>query len=281
MLPLLHVLATHSKILTTRPYQQLWAQIAGHDYSTSPHEDYDSLAQAAPVSRCDKEVPLLVQDASCLLIQMVLILPLPLERRHFCCLVQQLFNLVVVQIMAQLSTTLGEKKRKLCKALAQRDWDLTSIMICVLHNLTDSLLYAEEESETGQHDSKGLDVEADIHQPLHQLALHFLRLASLLQFHLFSDTLPVGGSSPTNHEEFVELCSFLNISYEPKFDAGIDPRAVIGRWCNEFLVFLGKSPVIGKGLLVQHKPWIGPRLLTLPFSYDTLFQVTTNTMHYI
>lgn len=270
LLPLLHVLATHSKILTTRPYRQLWSQVTGYDWSNTGHVDYDSSDRATSVGRCEKDVPLLIQDVSSLLIQMVLILPLPLERRHFACLVQRLFNLLVVQIMAQQTVALGEVKRNLYKSSSPSDWSLVTLMACVLHHLDGSPLYMGEESHP---ESQGVDVEADIQRPLRQMAVHFLRLASLLRLHLFGDILPVCGSSPVDREEFTELCSFLNISCEPKFDACVNPRTVIGRWCNELLLFVAGNHSIGRRLLRQPTALKGPRLLTLPYSYDTLFQV--------
>ena len=134
--------------------------------------------------------------------------------------------------------------------------------------------YQDEEEESGRSDStKTLNVETDIQQPLYKMALHFLRLASLLQFHLFGDPLPANSISNSDYEEFFELCSYLNISCEPKFDVHLDPPAVIDVWCREFRVFLDRSPLVARGLLLQHQTWRGPRLLTLPHSFDTLFQV--------
>ena len=118
-----------------------------------------------------------------------------------------------------------------------------------------------------------MNVETDIQQPLYKMALHFLRVASLLQLHLFGDPLPSNSVSNSDYEEFFELCSYLNISCEPKFDAQLEPAAVIGVWCREFRVFLDRSPLVARGLLLQHQTWRGPRLLTLPHSFDTLFQV--------
>lgn len=277
LLPLLHVLATHSKILTVRPYSQLWSQISGLNSTLEgdPHGPASasaSSAASASVSRCEKQVPLLVQDMSCLLLQMVLVLPLPLERRHFTCLIQRLFNVVAVQIAAQLTCQLGEKKRKLYKILTVSEWNLEALVSCVVGFLDSSHLYMEDEDEASR-ESKALNVEVDIQQPLYNMALHFLQIAALLQHHLFGDPLPSSHVSKTDYEEFIELSSYLNISYQPKFDASLNPRLVIRQWCHEFRVFLARSPLVARSLLLQHRPWKGPRLLVLPHSYDTLFQV--------
>ena len=271
LLPLLHVLATHSKILSTRSHQIVWSRIAGLDWSSL--DNTDSLSRSV-ANRCELEVPLLILDVPCLLIQMVLILPLPLERRHFVCLVQRLFNLTVVQIITQLSCRLGEKKRSVYKTLSLSDWNVAALMSYVISNLEDTHLYREEEGDGAFNENKILNVEGDIQQPLYQMALHFLRTASLLQFHLFGDALPSSGVSHTDHEEFVELCSYLNISYEMKFDACLAPHAIIGNWCHELRIFLSRNSAAAKDLLMQHRDWRGPRLLTLPNSYDTLFKVT-------
>ena len=271
MLPLLHVLATHSKILTVRAYSQLWSQISGLHLPMEGGDPHSP--QAASVSRCETDVPLLIQDVSCLLLQMILVLPLPLERRHFTCLIQRLFNVAAVQIAAQLTCQLGEKKRKLYKMLTASEWNLAALMSCVVGFLDDSHLYMEEEEENGR-DHKTLNVEADVQQPLYRMALQFLRLAALLLHHMFGDPLPGSAVSNTDYEEFVELCSYLSISYEPKFDASLNPRVVIRSWCDEFRVFLSRSPLISRSLLLQYRPWRRPRLLALPHSYDTLFQVS-------
>ena len=139
MLPLLHVLATHSKILTVRAYSQLWSQISGLHLPMEGGDPHSP--QAASVSRCETDVPLLIQDVSCLLLQMILVLPLPLERRHFTCLIQRLFNVAAVQIAAQLTCQLGEKKRKLYKMLTASEWNLAALMSCVVGFLDDSHLY--------------------------------------------------------------------------------------------------------------------------------------------
>lgn len=280
LLPLLHVLATHTKVLTTRCYTDLWSRIAGLE--PDHQESAPSSPSCSSLGRYDKEVPLLVQDVVCLLIQMVLILPLPLERQHFICLVQRLFNLLAVQITAQLTCRLGEKKRKLYKSLTFGDWNLAALMSSVVAFMEDSHLYIEEDEERhGKQQFHTLNVEADVQQPLYKMALHFLRLASLLQHHLFGDALPVSaGASNTDYEEFFELSSYLSISCEPKFDPGVDAHSVIGLWCRDFRLFLARSPHVARGLLLQHVPWRGPRLLTLPHSYDTLFQVNKNIFVY-
>ena len=136
LLPLLHVLATHSKILTTQSYSQLWSHISG---LAAPSDS--SATSSASLCRYEKEVPLLVQDVSCLLIQMVLILPLPLHRQHLTCLVQRLFNVLTVQITTQLTCRLGERKRKLYKTLTFSEWNLAALMSCVVACLDDSHLY--------------------------------------------------------------------------------------------------------------------------------------------
>lgn len=224
-----------------------------------------------------------MQDVACLLIQMVLVLPLPLERRHFICLVQRLFNLTVVQIVMQLSCRLSEKQRKIYKTLSLTDWNLAGLMSFLIGNMEETRLYGEEEAELGfgcgfasgfaSHESKMPNVEGDIQQPLYQMALHYLRLASLVQFHLFGDALPSSAISHTDHEEFVELCSYLNISYELKFDAGLTPHTIIGHWCHELRDLLARNSLAAKDLLMQHQDWKGPRLLSLPNSYETLFKV--------
>uniref|UniRef100_A0A0N8E404 E3 ubiquitin-protein ligase n=1 Tax=Daphnia magna TaxID=35525 RepID=A0A0N8E404_9CRUS len=266
LLPLLHVLATHSKILNTRSYQHTWSRIAGIDHTESFSH---SLARTT-----EMDVPLLIQDVPCLLIQMVLVLPLPVERRHFVCLVQRLFNLTMVQIVTQLSCRLGEKKRKAYKTLSLSDWNIAALMSFIISKMEDVHLYRDEESDVEFNDNSALNVEGDIQQPLYKMALHFLRIACLLQFHLFGDSLPSSGISHTDHEEFVELCSYLNISYEMKIDTCLAPNAVIGYWCHEFGAFLAnsRSLLAANDLLMQHRQWRGPRLLTLPNSYDTLFK---------
>lgn len=270
LLPLLHVLATHCKILSTRSHQNLWSRIAGLDQPNPENITPDSLSI---FSMRERGVPILVQDVPCLLIQMVLILPLPLERRHFVCLVQRLFNLVVVQIVLQLSCRLSEKKRKVYKTLSLRDWNLAALMSYLIGTMEDNQLYREEDCDSGFSEDKTPNIEGDIQQPLYQMGLHFLRLASLLQFHLFGDTLPSSGISHTNHEEFVELCSYLNINYELKFDSSLTPHVIISHWCFELREFSARNSLAARDLVMQHREWKGPRLLALPNSYDTLFKV--------
>lgn len=71
IVPLLHVLAVHARLLSQWPTWKVWQQITGiQDSPTSP----------MALTPIEKQVPLLLKDPTALLIQFVLLLPLHLDQ---------------------------------------------------------------------------------------------------------------------------------------------------------------------------------------------------------
>lgn len=145
-MPLFHVLALNAKVVISVPYDNLWSQLTGiileeNNLSLTPVE---------------KEVPLLLKDVSSLLIQLFYALPLNVDKgmpfnnchpksgtniglkriAYFTTIVQTLFNLRLIQALAQLSCLMTEEQRMELKELFRSSLQTTSNRF---HNLSTTL----------------------------------------------------------------------------------------------------------------------------------------------
>lgn len=118
-----------------------------------------------------------------------------------------------------------------------------------------------------------------------KLCLPFLRIASLLKYHLYQQPLP---EIRTQQSEFVRLVYYLELVTESMdwgcFNASValnwpsdtdmyrtSPRS----WCLHFSLFIGQSQITARSFLIdQHITWHPPRLLLLPFEYEKIFTVS-------
>lgn len=104
-------MALNSKVLIHNPYTTIWSQLAG----ISPTEE-DTMSLA----HFEKEVPLILRDPSALLIQLFFALPLNVDKAYFATVTQVLYNLSVIQTLAQISCYLSDEERTAWKLIAQK-----------------------------------------------------------------------------------------------------------------------------------------------------------------
>lgn len=118
-----------------------------------------------------------------------------------------------------------------------------------------------------------------------RLCLPFLRIASLLKYHLYQIPLPEIRSAQS---EFVRLVYYLELVTESMdwgcFNAAVAlnwpqgtdmHRTSPQSWCNQFAVFVAKSQIAARSFLVdQHILWHPPRMLQLPREYEKIFTVS-------
>lgn len=81
IVPLLHVLAVHARVLALWPDRMTFQQLCGMP-AAPPNAN-----ALAPIER---EVPLLLRDPTALLLQFVLLLPLHLDQSKYSCLLYYL-----------------------------------------------------------------------------------------------------------------------------------------------------------------------------------------------
>ncbi|XP_039960513.1 E3 ubiquitin-protein ligase Ubr3 isoform X1 [Bactrocera tryoni] len=98
IVPLLHVLSVHVRVLVEWPLWRSWASLAGLPVSDS-----------APVpSHCLELIPSLLADPIALLLKFILLAPLHLDQDFFTCMVKVMYNLLYYQIVVQLCVTLTD-----------------------------------------------------------------------------------------------------------------------------------------------------------------------------
>ncbi|XP_017085312.1 E3 ubiquitin-protein ligase Ubr3 isoform X2 [Drosophila eugracilis] len=98
IVPLLHVLSVHVRVLVEWPLWSSWASLAG-----LPVSDSEPLP-----AHCLELIPSLLADPIALLLKFILLAPLHLDQDYFTCMVKVMYNLLYYQIVVQLCVTLTD-----------------------------------------------------------------------------------------------------------------------------------------------------------------------------
>uniref|UniRef100_A0A6P4F644 E3 ubiquitin-protein ligase n=1 Tax=Drosophila rhopaloa TaxID=1041015 RepID=A0A6P4F644_DRORH len=98
IVPLLHVLSVHVRVLVKWPLWTSWASLAG-----LPVGDTEPLP-----AHCVEMIPSLLADPIALLLKFILLAPLHLDQDYFTCMVKVMYNLLYYQIVVQLCVTLTD-----------------------------------------------------------------------------------------------------------------------------------------------------------------------------
>merc|ERR1712218_629996 len=104
-LPLLHVLAIHMKIVSLTPLVADWSQVSG-------------LAQDEDDRALETDVPVLLRDATTLLLHFSLLLPVQIDQVFFTTIVRQVYNLCWIQACLRLACRLPAHHR----ATLREEW---------------------------------------------------------------------------------------------------------------------------------------------------------------
>lgn len=277
IVPLLHVLAVHARvarILAMWPAWMSFQQLCGIPPKTP-------VMTLEPVVR---EVPLLLRDPIALLLQYVLLLPLPLDQTYFTTTIQVVYNLLYYQVVAQVSCGLTSAERAAAASGANRERvnNLMDALGLINDCLGQTDLYMENDDTCSSSDKNVKVNMVGLEMQVQKLCLPFLRMAALLKHHLYQQPLP-DIFEPNN--EFVRLVYYLELVTESMdwgwFNASValtwprelelEIRTPRG-WCEQLGVFIGKSQLAAKGFLAeQHVLWYPPRLLQLPREYERIF----------
>nr|CAD7398319.1 unnamed protein product [Timema poppensis] len=271
IVPLLHVLAMHGRLLACWTAWRSWQDVSGVCEPGGPPTSLTPL---------EKEVPILLRDPSALLTQFILLLPLHLDQTYFSSVVKVLYNLLYFQVLVQLSCHMAESERSHWRNKVVGVDSLEAAMAMIVHHLEQSQLYQlymeEDEASNSLPSTKGKDLDIQVQR----LCLPFLRIASLLRHHLYDQPLP---EVTTPQSEFVRLVYYLELVTEgmdwKRFNAAValnwasDGSTLVASWCEQYAVFAYNSQVAARNFLVdQHITWHQPRLLRLPQDYDKIFQ---------
>ena len=179
----MHVLSMHSKILTTKPYTDVWSHITGIGLTE----------QSSSVSVYHKDVPLLLRDPTAILIQLILTLPSTLEKEHYHLIVRMLYNVIFVQALVSTSCkfTVEEREAWRKKGRPVPFQTLEGMLSHVITRLEVSRLYDDV-------DMIDKDIPAicqsvwspqSVDYAIQEYCLPFLKIASLIRFHMFDEAI--------------------------------------------------------------------------------------------
>uniref|UniRef100_A0A8C0RGQ4 E3 ubiquitin-protein ligase n=1 Tax=Canis lupus familiaris TaxID=9615 RepID=A0A8C0RGQ4_CANLF len=274
---LFHVLALHMRLYSIdseyNPWRKL-TQLVEEVNSQQGNEEQQP------------EVPILYHDVTSLLLIQILMMPQPLRKDHFTCIVKVLFTLLYTQALVALSVKCNEEDRSAWKhtgALKKNTCDTEKsyevLLSFVISELSKGKLYHEEGTQESAMVSPISWSPESMEKYLQDFCLPFLRITSLLQHHLFGEDLP----SCQEEEEFSVLSSCLGLLptfYQTEhpfisascLDWPVPAFDIISQWCFEINSFTERHAEQGKALLIQEARWKLPHLLQLPENYNTIFQ---------
>ncbi|XP_054716089.1 E3 ubiquitin-protein ligase ubr3-like [Uloborus diversus] len=288
LVPLLHVLSMNSRFLSQAVPYNVLTRLTGQ----MPSDHYC-------LSVYDVEVPLLLRDVLALFFEIILTLPLNIGKAYYSSIIQILYNFLYVQALVQVSTMLNQSQRASWKKTAiekvgpvdqandseelqnnedPRMNDLAVILGSVIENLEHGYLYIEDDEMDPEQRSTVWN-EKELESNISGYCLHFLRIAALLQSHLYEESsLPFYCK---DDEEFECLCQYLGLlppeSKDPTATSCLkwtvhDPRILIKTWCQDFVNFSNKSIMASRALIQRTIKFHLPQLLRLPHNYDDIFK---------
>ncbi|XP_065208799.1 E3 ubiquitin-protein ligase Ubr3-like [Planococcus citri] len=268
LMPLLHMLVTRARLLNYSAALQIWRKLSdGAIEPQQPSSDSDS----------SQDVPLLLQDPAELLVQLVLCLPLNMDRAYFTRIVRLSYNLMYFQVLAQLSFYLEESERNYFRnvdsaAGSVEKFTLDLGMKIVISSI-DSL------QSFSKQDCCKIPSLQNIQLQIRELCLPFLRVACLLRNYLYENPLP---DITTQQDEFQRLVEYLELipndvelSHDPSCAVtwSSDNFSVINSWFGAFLNYVSQHELQAVDFVSElHVSWKPPRLLELPRKYSVLFQ---------
>lgn len=233
-------------------YLSFWSQLTGLNLPESYGRE--SIAQI------DKEVPLLLVDTCAYLIQLLFALPLNIDEKYFDSIVQNLYNLTVVQSIGQLSCFFTEEERSTMRNQINKDelFNCESNMINYVINyfeINNSNFYSC--MDEGDHLKAKKWSSSELRDLLIKMCLPFIRLASLLKCFLFNREYPSFSKltdEQFNKAEYPNLIRILNLKISttnniedaflmPYFICS-EPIELLNTWLNQYSLFLDRSLIV-------------------------------------
>merc|ERR1719189_2144019 len=272
-LPLLHVLAIHTKIMSLKPLVCDWCQVSG---LWQDEDDRTLLVR-------ENNVPVLLRDPVTLLLHFALILPVHIDRSFFTTLVRQVYNLAWAQACLKLACRLPAHHRNILrdewrKAEAQpanplKVDTLTAGLGILVSCLEASGLFSEDLEQLPKDvtlDQLELRVQAS--------CLPYLRIAALLRHYVYGEQLP---DIWEQDWEFTRLAQFLGMAdmdmssrvpSAPCLGWLVPPAELVTSWAGGMDAFSARSLLAARKLVLVNNIWRQPQLLKLPKNYDAIFQ---------
>nr|XP_042905267.1 E3 ubiquitin-protein ligase ubr3 isoform X1 [Parasteatoda tepidariorum] len=308
--PLFNVLSLHSSLLA-----QTIDKSQGMDYAMKVW--YGLTGQMASdhysLTCFQTEVPLLLRDPIALLLQIVLSLPMNFDKAYFKCIVQVLYNFMFIQALVRISCKLNSTQRYEMKSIALKklkesegqllsptepessisteeistQMDLQVLLGNIITHLESSCLYLDDDELKAMESPLETSIDC-LENYIQEFSLHFLKVASLLQCHLFDDEikLKIGSAQllcqmEEKESEFQLYSKFLCLnaaSSEINTACSCiqwtlkDHESLVKTWCEDYMNFINKSVIAARSLQLKKITWHPPSLLKLPHNYDDIFK---------
>lgn len=201
----MHVLGIHMNAMPTTALSEEWGTLTGLWAFNKTDETLKMMLKK-------NDVPILLQDPLALVIHFILLLPVNIDKAYFDTIVKACYNLCVVQILVRLTCGLSKKERSALESDHRREptaRKLSSYLGYVVLVMGQAGLYrgADGTDQSGSADLDGLGI-ADLEASAQELALPFLRIASLVKHYVFERDLP---AVPEDSLEFPALVEFLEL----------------------------------------------------------------------
>ncbi|XP_064095704.1 E3 ubiquitin-protein ligase ubr3-like isoform X3 [Macrobrachium nipponense] len=289
LMPLLHVLGFHSKILNgggdynaggigggLHWIRQTWASISQRPVTGSE----------GAVTPREREVPLLLRDPVTLLLQLVLLLPSRIDQGYLRCVVANVYRVAVVGAAVSALRALNESQRD----QATNTGPLAPLLALAHNTLRDSPFFCDDQVTLPDQPQDSWTVN-DVTCQVRETCLQFLRIAALLKAHLAEENSPVIADPIAECgalEQYLgvwDTCSVVNSTImgnmcgtyrASEVSSPVETRLgdLAGGtrvWCSEVAAFASQAQVAASTLLTSVH-FSQPRLLKLPHSYDAIFQ---------
>lgn len=291
LMPLLHVLGFHSKILSRGGDSSSTAGCGGLGWI---RQTWASITQHTPdgsegaVTAREREVPLLLRDPVTMLLQLVLLLPSKIDLGLLRSVVVSLYRVAVVGAAVSSLRSLSESQRE----SATLSGPLAPLLALAHNSLRDSPIFCDDQVTLPDHNNHTGSVN-DITCEIRESCLHFLRIAALLKAHLFEEYVPRIADPIAECgalEKYLGLwdsCSVVNTTVMGTMCGGYltwncEPSSPVETclgelyrgariWCTQIAGFASQAQVAASTLLSSVR-FCPPRLLRLPRSYDSIFQ---------
>lgn len=220
------MLGVHYKILSTdHCAPKIWERVLGIRFLPD-----------TTIMPVDRDVPMLLRDPVTTLLHLLMQLPMHVDLAYFTSIVQGIYNLVYVEVLCKLSSSMKEGERNYWKTRASLH-SFTNLnksfflLGTVIRYLEKSPTYLPDVDigmmETdAQEDTTTEPCEEELEFLVQPYLLPFLRIASLLRHHIYEQQLPEVTSL---EQEFVTLANFLTLgvsSSEDAFISGVAPPPV-------------------------------------------------------
>ncbi|KAK7077958.1 E3 ubiquitin-protein ligase ubr3 [Halocaridina rubra] len=289
LLPLLHVLGFHSKIVTLGEdsasggfcwglhwIRQTWASISQRPV----------LGSEGAVTPMEREVPLLLRDPVTLLLQLVLLLTSRIDQGYLRCIVSNVYRVAVVGAAVSALKSLNESQRE----QATNSGPLAPLLALAHNTLRDSPFFCDDQVPLPDQAHDAWNV-SDVTYQIRETCLQFLRIAALLKAHLAQENTPLIADPIAECgalEQYLgvwDTCSVVNTAIMGNMCGSYRASEVSSPvethlgdlaggtrvWCSEVAAFASQAQVACSTLLTT-VPFTQPRLLRLPQSYDAIFQ---------